>query len=84
MVSGASLLPIIAYYTHKIGEWRFVFQACKVCGNYFLSRNRHYELCSDVCRKAQAVAAKREFDERAKGDRLEQQDEAYRLMVESS
>ena len=31
---------------------------------------------SDECRKVQAVEAKREFDERAKGDRLEQLDEA--------
>ncbi|MCL2615974.1 MAG: hypothetical protein FWD30_04150, partial [Dehalococcoidia bacterium] len=36
----------------------------------------HYELCSDACRKEQAVTAKREYDERAKGDRLEQLDEA--------
>ena len=76
VVAGASLLPISAYYTHKIVEWRFVFQACKVCGNDFLVRSRHYELCSDDCRKAQAVAAKREFDGRAKGNKLEQLDEA--------
>ena len=35
-----------------------------------------HELCSDGCRKAQAVEAKREFDERAKGDKLEQYHEA--------
>jgi hypothetical protein len=61
---------------HRIDEWRFVFQICKVCGNDFLARSRHYELCSNKCRKDQAVIAKREFDERAKGDRLEQLDEA--------
>jgi hypothetical protein len=33
-------------------------------------------LCSDTCRKKQATEAKREFDERAKGDRLEQLDES--------
>ena len=76
VVAVSSLLPIIAYYLYKIGEWNFVFQGCKVCGKDFLARSRHYELCSDGCRKVQAVEAKREFDERAKGDRLEQLDEA--------
>ena len=76
VVASASFLPVIAYYLHKIDEWGFVFQGCKVCGKDFLARSRHYELCSDGCRKVQAVEAKREFDERAKGDRLEQLDEA--------
>ncbi len=76
VVASASFLPLIAYYLHKIEEWGFVFQKCKVCGNDFLARSRHYELCSDECRKVQAVEAKREFDERAKNDRLEQLHEA--------
>ena len=76
VVASASFLPVIAYYLHKIEEWGFVFQRCKVCGNDFLARSRHYELCSDKCRKKQAAEAKREFDERAKGDRLEQLYEA--------
>jgi len=76
VVAASSLLPVIFYYMHKINEWGYVFQSCKVCGKDFFARNRHYELCSDACRKVQAVAAKREFDERAKGDRLEQIDEA--------
>lgn len=76
VVASASFLPLIAYYLHKIEDWGFVFQRCKVCGNDFLARSRHYELCSDECRKVQAAEAKREFDERAKGDRLEQLDEA--------
>jgi hypothetical protein len=76
VAASASLLPVIAYYLHKIAEWRFVFQQCKVCRKDFLARSRHYELCSDECRKVQAVEAKREFDERVKSDRLEQLDEA--------
>ena len=72
VVASASLMPIIAYYLHKIEEWGYVFQECKVCGKDFLARSRHYELCSDECRKVQSAEAKREFDERAKGDRLEQ------------
>lgn len=72
VVATASFLPVIAYYLHKIEEWNLVFQTCKVCGKDFLARSRHYELCSDECRKKQAVEAKREFDERAKNDRLEQ------------
>jgi hypothetical protein len=76
VVASASFLPVIAYYLHKIEEWSFVFQKCKVCGSDFLARSHHYELCSDECRKKQAVEAKREFDERAKSDRLEQLHEA--------
>ncbi len=67
---------MIFYYLNKVNEWGYVFHGCKVCGKDFLARSRHYELCSDDRRKEQAVAAKREFDERAKGDRLEQLDEA--------
>jgi hypothetical protein len=76
VVAVSSFLPVIFYYLNKVNEWRYVFQECKVCGKDFLARSRHYELCSDECRKEQAIAAKREFDERAKGDRLEQLDEA--------
>jgi hypothetical protein len=72
VVASSSLLPVIAYYLHKAGEWKSVFQECKVCGNEFLTKSRHYELCSDACRKKQAAEAKRQFDERAKKDRLEQ------------
>ena len=76
VVAISSFLPVIFYYTRRIGEWGYVFQCCKVCGCNFLARSRHYELCSDKCRKEQAVIAKREFDGRVKGDRLEQLDEA--------
>lgn len=76
VVAFSSLLPVIFYYLHKIEEWDFVFQECKVCGKHFLARSKHYELCGDECRKVQAVQAKREFDERAKGDLLEQTHEA--------
>ena len=72
VIASVSFLPLIAYYLHRIEEWKFIFSECKVCGKYFLDRSKHYELCSDDCRKAQAVEAKREFDERAKGDKLEQ------------
>ena len=76
VVAFSSFMPILFYYLHKIDEWRLVFQQCKVCDNYFVARSRHYELCSDECRKKKSAEAKREFDERAKGDRLEQLDEA--------
>jgi len=76
VVTSSSFLPIIFYYTHKIKEWGYVFQQCKICDAHFLARSRHYELCSDECRKTKAATAKKEFDERAKGDKLEQLDEA--------
>ncbi len=72
VIASASFLPLIAYYQHKVEEWKLVFQKCKVCGADFLARSRHYELCSDACRKVQAVAAKREFDEKAKESQVEQ------------
>lgn len=72
VVAYSSFLPILFYYLHKIEEWGYVFQQCKVCGKDFLARSRHYEICGDACRKVQAVEAKRQFDERAKDDRLEQ------------
>jgi hypothetical protein len=50
----------------------YVFQQCKICGKHFVARSRHYELCGDECRRVQAAENKREFDERTKGDRLEQ------------
>ena len=76
VVASVSFLPLIAYYLHKIEDWGFVFQRCKVCGADFLARSRHYELCSDGCRKVQAAEAKREFDARVKNDKAEQLDEA--------
>ncbi len=72
VVVTASFLPLIFYYMHKVEEWGFVFQECKACGKYFIARSRHFEVCGDECRKVQAVEAKRQFDERAKGDMLEQ------------
>jgi hypothetical protein len=69
VVASSSFLPIIFYYTHKIKEWKFVFQQCKICDAHFLARSRHYELCSDECRKKKASTTKKEYDERTKDDR---------------
>jgi hypothetical protein len=68
----SSLLPVIQYYLFKLNEWGYVFQQCKICGKDFVAKSRHYELCGDECRRVQALENKREFDERAKGDKLEQ------------
>jgi hypothetical protein len=67
----SSLMPLIFYYLFKLEEWRFAFQECKACGKIFAAKSRHYELCSDECRKAAALGAKREFDERAKENKVE-------------
>ena len=72
VVASASFQPLIYYYLHKMKGWKYIFQTCKVCDKYFLARSKHYELCSDECRKAQAVQAKREYDEKTEGDALEQ------------
>jgi len=36
VVTSSSFLPTIFYYTHKIREWKFVFQQCKICDAHFL------------------------------------------------
>ena len=51
---------------NRLNDWGFCFRQCKVCGKYFLAKSQRYELCSDKCRKAQALQNKREFDERAR------------------
>jgi len=68
VVGFSSFVPLISYYLHKIDEWKRVFQKCKVCNKIFLTRSRHYELCSDKCRKVKNTTAKREYDERTKDD----------------
>ncbi len=62
----ASLYPLITYYLNRLNDWGLCFQHCKVCGKYFLAKSQRYELCSDKCRKAQALQNKREFDERTR------------------
>ena len=62
----ASLYPLITYYLNRLNDWGLCFRRCKVCGKYFLAKSQRYELCSDKCRKAQALQNKREFDERAR------------------
>ena len=62
----ASLYPLITYYLNRLNDWGLCFRRCKVCGKYFLAKSQRYELCSDNCRKAQALQNKREFDERAR------------------
>ena len=62
----ASLSPLITYYLNRLNDWGLCFRRCKVCGKDFLAKSQRYELCSDKCRKAQALQNKREFDERAR------------------
>lgn len=78
VVAYSSFQPLILYYLHKIKEWNCVFQKCKICDNFFLARSRHYELCSDECRRVQGVNLKREFEERIHDNDYEQKhDNAY-------
>ena len=62
----ASLYPLVTYYLNRLNDWGLCFRQCKVCRKYFLAKSQQYELCSDKCRKAQALQNKREFDERAR------------------
>ena len=69
-------LPIIFITCTKLRSGVMFSSNARFVGVHFLARSRHYELCSGKCRKVQAIIAKREYDERVKGDKLEQLDEA--------
>jgi endogenous inhibitor of DNA gyrase (YacG/DUF329 family) len=77
VVASSSFLPIIFYYLNRIEEWGLIFQRCKICKNHFLTTSKHFGLCSDKCRKITAAQAKREYDERNKGDKVESTYENY-------
>lgn len=62
----ASFYPLIIYYLNRLNDLGLCFRKCKVCGKYFLAKSQRYELCSEKCKKAQALQNKREFDERAR------------------
>ena len=76
VVSASSFLPIIIYYTHKIEEQGFVYQQCKSCDKFFLAKSRRSKLCSDECRKSQAITAKKTHSESIEGIASEQLDKA--------
>lgn len=61
-----SFYPMIAYYANRLADWGLKFCKCKVCGKIFLAESLRYEICSEKCRKAQALQNKREFDARAR------------------
>ena len=62
----ASFYPLVTYYLNRLNDWGLCFRKCKVCEHIFLAKSLRYELCSDKCRKKQALQNKREFDERAR------------------
>lgn len=61
-----SLYPLLIYYLNRLHDWGLCFRKCKVCGKLFLASSLRYELCSEKCKKKQALQNKREFDERAR------------------
>ena len=61
-----SFYPAMIYYLNRLKDWGLCFRQCKVCSRFFLAKSQRYELCSEKCRKAQALQNKREFDERAR------------------
>ena len=71
VVTSTSFTPIIFYYLKRIEEWGLIFQRCKICGVHFLTTSKHFELCSEKCRKVTAVQAKKQYTERNKGDKVE-------------
>ena len=61
-----SFYPLLIYYMNRLSEWGLNFCKCKVCGKVFLAQSLRYELCSEKCRKQQALQNKRDFDKRAR------------------
>lgn len=61
-----SFYPVMIYYLNRLKEWGLYFRQCRVCSRFFLAKSKRYELCSEECRKAQALQNKRDFDERAR------------------
>ncbi len=61
-----SLYPLLIYYLNRLHDWGLCFRKCKICGKLFLASSLRYELCSEKCKKKQALQNKREFDERAR------------------
>ncbi len=61
-----SFYPVMIYYLSRLKDWELYFRQCKVCSRFFLAKSQRYELCSEKCRKAQALQNKRDFDERAR------------------
>ena len=61
-----SFSPAMLYYLNRLKDWGLCFRQCKVCSRFFLAKSQRYELCSEKCRKAQALQNKRDFDERAR------------------
>ncbi len=61
-----SFYPVMIYYLNRLKDWGLYFRQCKVCSRFFLAKSQRYELCSEKCRKAQALQNKRDFDERAR------------------
>ena len=57
---------MIIYYLNRLKDWRLYFRRCKVCSRFSLAKSHRYELCSEKCRKSQALQNKREFDERTR------------------
>lgn len=68
-----SFYPLLIYYMNRLSDWGLNFCKCKVCGKVFLAKSLRYGLCSDKCRKQQALQNKREFDERARDNDYDHQ-----------
>lgn len=66
VVADLSFAPLLTYYVNRLNEWGLCFCKCKVCGKVFLAASLRYELCSEKCKKVQALQNKREFDARAR------------------
>ncbi len=61
-----SFFPLVTYYRNRLNDWGLHLCRCRVCWGIFLADSLRYELCSDKCRKTQALENKRVFDERAR------------------
>ena len=66
-----SFIPAIWYYLSRLREWGYCICRCCNCGKIFLATSKHYNLCSEDCRKEKGRQNKREFDARARANKYD-------------
>lgn len=61
-----SFIPALYYYFQYIKNQGLQIRQCKACGKLFLSTNKHYDLCSESCKKEKKRQSKQAYDARAR------------------
>ena len=71
-VTSESLRPMLIYYRQRILDAGLLMRKCRQCGKIFFASDSRTNLCSDECRNASKKAARKSFEDKAKGQPYEQ------------